>query len=159
VLVGGMAIPMSDRSGDYASMLVAERILGGATESRMFSVVRQQMGLSYGVGTFLEDGRLDDNSTLGLYAIYAPQNVEKVRAAIGEQVALAIDKGFTAEEVDNAKRALLEERRATRAQDAAVAGSLVSQAYLGRTWAFSADLDRRSARSRSTARTPRCAST
>ena len=51
---------------------------------------------------------------------------------------LALDKGFTAEEVDNAKRALLEERRSTRAQDAAVAGSLVSQAYLGRTWRLGA---------------------
>jgi zinc protease len=142
VLVGGMAIPMSDRSGDYAAMLVAERILGGATESRLFSVVRQRMGLSYGVGSFLDEGRLDDNSTFGLYAIYAPQNLEKVRAAIAEQVKLALDSGFTAEEVDNAKRALLEERRATRAQDAAVASSLTSQAYLGRTWAFSADLDR-----------------
>ncbi|MEO8487366.1 MAG: pitrilysin family protein [Betaproteobacteria bacterium] len=142
VLVGGMAIPLSDRSGDYAAMLVAERILGGATESRLFSVVRQKMGLSYGVGTFLDEGRLDDNSTLGLYAIYAPENVAKVEAAMAEQLKLALDSGFTAEEIDNAKKALLEERRATRAQDTAIAGSLVSQAMLGRTWAFSAELDR-----------------
>jgi len=142
VLVGGMAIPMSDRSPDYAAMIVAERILGGATESRLFTVVRQQMGLSYGVGTFLDEGRLDDNSTLGVYAIYAPQNLAKVRTAMSDQLNLALDKGFTAEEVDNAKRALLEERFATRAQDGAVAASLVAQSYLGRTWAFSADIDR-----------------
>jgi len=142
VLVGGMAIAMSDRSPDYAAMLVAERILGGAPESRLFTVVRQQMGLSYGVGSFLDEGRLDDNSTLGLYAIYAPENVARVKAAIADQVRLALDKGFTAEEVDNAKRALLEERFSARAQDGVVASSLVSQAYLGRTWQFSADIDR-----------------
>lgn len=142
VLVGGMAIPMSDRSPDYAAMLVAERILGGAPESRLFAVVRQQMGLSYGVGTFLDEGRLDDNSTLGLYAIYAPQNVARVKSAMADQVRLALDRGFTAEEVDNAKRALLEERFTARAQDGVVAASLVSQAYLGRTWQFSADVDR-----------------
>ena len=34
-----------------------------------------------------------------------------MRAAVAEQVKLALDKGFTADEVDNAKRALLEERR------------------------------------------------
>ena len=99
VLVGGMAIPMSDRSGDYAAMLVAERILGGAPSRACSRSSASSMGLSYGVGTFLEDGRLDDNSTLGLYAIYAPQNVEKVRAAVADQVKLALDKGFTAEEV------------------------------------------------------------
>ena len=142
VLVGGMAIPLSDRSADYAAMLVAERILGGASESRMFEVIRTKLGLSYGVGTWLDEGRLDDNSTLGMYAIYAPQNVAKVRAAVAEQLKLALDAGFTPEEVGNAKSALLEERRTTRAQDGAVAGSLVSQAYLGRTWAFSAEIDR-----------------
>ncbi len=61
---------------------------------------------------------------------------------MAEQLTLALDGGFTAEEVDNAKRAMLEERRTTRAQDGAVAGSLVAQAYLGRTWAFSAEIDR-----------------
>jgi zinc protease len=108
----------------------------------MFEVIRTKMGLSYGVGTWLDEGRLDDNSTLGLYAIYAPQNLAKVRAAVDEQLRLALDQGFTAEDVDNAKRALLEERRTTRAQDSAVASSLAAQAYLGRTWAFSADIDR-----------------
>ena len=108
----------------------------------MFEVIRTKLGLSYGVGTWLDEGRLDDNSTLGMYAIYAPQNVAKVRAAVAEQLKLALDAGFTPEEVGNAKSALLEERRTTRAQDGAVAGSLVSQAYLGRTWAFSAEIDR-----------------
>ena len=142
VLVGGLTLPLSDRSADYAAMLVAERILGGASESRLFEVVRTKMGLSYGVGTWLDEGRLDDNSTLGVYAIYAPENLAKVRDALAGQFKLALEGGFTAEEVDNAKRALLEERRSTRAQDGAVAGSLVSQAWLGRTWAFSADIDR-----------------
>jgi len=142
VLVGGMAIPMSDRAPDYPAMMIAERILGGATESRMFAVVRQKLGLSYGVGTWLDEGRLDDNSTFGVYAIYAPENLEKVRAAVSAEIAQALEKGYTEEEVENAKRAMLEERKSARAQDSTLAGSLVSQAFLGRTWAFSGDLDR-----------------
>lgn len=142
VLVGGMAIPMSDRAPDYPAMMVAERILGGATESRMFAVVRQKLGLSYGVGTWLDEGRLDDNSTFGVYAIYAPENLEKVRAAVSAEIAQALEKGYTEEEVENAKRAMLADRKSARAQDSTLAGSLVSQAFLGRTWAFSGDLDR-----------------
>ena len=57
-------------------------------------------------------------------------------------MAQALDRGYTGEEVENAKRALLEERRSASAQDATLAGALVSQAFLGRTWAFSGDLDR-----------------
>ncbi len=142
VLVGGMTIPMWDRSPDYPALLVAERILGGATESRMFSVVRTKLGLSYGVGTWLDEGRLDESSTFGVYAIYAPENLGKVRAAVAAEIAQALDRGYTGEEVENAKRALLEERKSARAQDATLAGALVSQAFLGRTWAFSGDLDR-----------------
>ncbi|MCK7495231.1 MAG: insulinase family protein [Comamonadaceae bacterium] len=41
----------------------------------------------------------------------------KVRAALDEELARALDAGFTADEVAAAKRALLEERRTNRAQD------------------------------------------
>jgi zinc protease len=65
-----------------------------------------------------------------------------VRAALDEQLWLALDMGFPAVLVHTATRALLVERPTTRAQDSAVASSLAAQAYLGRTWAFSADIDR-----------------
>jgi zinc protease len=142
MLIGGLAIPLSDRSPDFAATIVAERIFGGGLESRLFAVVRQQLGLSYGVGTFMEPGQFDANSTFGMYAIFAPENLAKVRDALTAQTKLALDKGFTAEEVANAKSALIEERKATRSQDGALAGGLVAQAWLGRTWAQSAEIDR-----------------
>ena len=49
--------------------------------------------------------------------------------------------GFTETEVADAKRALLQARRIARAQDASLAGGLVQQAYLGRTWEFAAKID------------------
>jgi zinc protease len=64
-----------------------------------------------------------------------------VRTALDEELARALDAGFTADEVAAAKRALLEERRTNRAQDGALVAALVGQAYLGRTFAESAKLD------------------
>ncbi|MFO1281547.1 MAG: pitrilysin family protein [Burkholderiales bacterium] len=142
VYVGGRSLALNDRSPDYAAMLVADRIFGSATESRLFAVVRQKLGLSYGVGTWLDEGRIDENSTLGFYAIFAPENLDKVRVAIADELKRALGEGFTAEEVANAKRALLEERKSARAQDGVLASALVSQAWLKRTWAESAELDR-----------------
>ena len=49
--------------------------------------------------------------------------------------------GFTEAEVAHAKRALLQARRIARAQDGALAGGLVNQAYLGRTWDYAAKID------------------
>jgi zinc protease len=61
--------------------------------------------------------------------------------ATAEEIARALEGGFTGEEIDAAKKAVLEERRITRAQDDALTGSLVAQEYLGRTWAESSKID------------------
>jgi len=78
---------------------------------------------------------------LGVYAIFPPQALGKVRTALDEEIARALASGFTTEEIAAAKRAILEERRASRAQDATLAAALTSQAFLGRTFAESAKLD------------------
>ncbi len=49
--------------------------------------------------------------------------------------------GFTEAEVNDAKRALLQARRISRAQDASLASGLVQQAYLGRTWDYAQKID------------------
>ena len=74
-----------------------------------------------------------------IYATFAPENRDKLRAAVAEELARAVKDGFTPAEVETAKRALLELRRNARAQDGAVVRGLMSQAYLDRTWAFAAE--------------------
>jgi zinc protease len=107
----------------------------------MFQRVRVHGGFSYAVGTAVQPASIDPNSTLVLYAIFAPQNLDNVRNATADEIARARTGGFTEQEVNAAKKALLEERQIARAQDEAVAGSLVSQEFLGRTWAESAKID------------------
>jgi len=141
-LFGRLSMPLNDQAADYASLLVANRVLGGDSDSRIFQRVRVKGGFSYAVGTVFQPSAIDENSALVLYAIFAPQNLGNVRTATAEEIARAREGGFTAQEIDAAKKAVLEERRITRAQDPAVAGALVSQEYLGRTWAESEKIDR-----------------
>jgi zinc protease len=123
-LFGRLSMPLNDRSADFASLVVANRILGGDSDSRIFQSVRVHGGLSYAVGTVLQPASIDENSTLALYAIFAPQNLDKVRATTAAEIARARDAGFTDQEVATARKALL-----------------VAQEYLGRTWAESARID------------------
>ena len=140
-MFGRLAMPLNDQSPDYASLLVANRVLGGDSDSRIFKRVRVRDGLSYSVGTAFQPASIDDNSLLVVYAIFAPQNLDKVRAATADELARARDGGFTDSEIATAKMAALEERRIARAQDEALTASLVSQEFLGRTWAESARID------------------
>jgi len=141
IIIGATAAQIRDVDPEYAALAVAERILGGGPESRIPSRLREKEGLSYSVGTYLQPGQIDDMGSFGVYAIFPPQALAKVRTALDEEIARALASGFTADEVAAAKRAVLEERRANRAQDATLAAALVSQAYLGRTFAESAKLD------------------
>ncbi|HEY1325316.1 MAG TPA: pitrilysin family protein [Casimicrobiaceae bacterium] len=141
-MISKLAVPLNDLAPDFASVVVANRILGGDVDSRLFERIRVKEGLSYGVGTQLTPARIDPNSQLLFYAIFAPQNLDKVKAAFSDVVTRARNEGYTAQEVDTAKKALLEERRIARAQDADLAGVLVTQAFLGRDWNETARQDK-----------------
>jgi zinc protease len=140
-MFGRLSMRLNDQSADYAALLVANRVLGGDSDSRIFQRIRVREGLSYAVGTAVQPASIDDNSTLALYAIFAPQNLAKVQQATAAEIARTREGGFEEREVTAAKKALLEERRIARAQDDVLAASLVQQEYLGRNWSESARID------------------
>ncbi len=140
-LIGREPMPLNDVSPDYPAMLVANFILGDSPTSRLWERVRQKDGLSYGVGSQFAPNSFEPNSRFVVYAIFAPENLDRVRRAMAEEMALALKNGFTDGEVANAKDALLQERRLGRNEDGSVAGSLANQSYLGRTWALSGQVD------------------
>jgi zinc protease len=122
-------------------MLVANFILGDSPTSRLWERLRQKEGLSYGVGSVFQPNSFEANSRFAVYAIFAPENLEKVRRGFAEEMAGALKDGFTDTEVKNAKEALMQERRLGRNEDGQVAGSLANQSFLGRTWSTSGQID------------------
>ncbi len=140
-LGGKLSVPLNDVSADYPALLVANQVLGANTDSRIFLRVRVHDGLAYSVGTTLEPSHIDLNTEFATYAIFAPQNLDKVKSGFSEEFARVMKDGFTSAEVDAAKRSLLEARRRPRADDAALIRALATQAWLGRTWKSSGDLD------------------
>src|SRR3546814_18086390 len=59
------------------------------------------------------------------YAIYAPQNRERLEKAIDEELARALKDGFTNEEIKDGVAALLNYRKLARAQDSVLASTWV----------------------------------
>jgi zinc protease len=76
------------------------------------------------------------------YSFFAQLNLPKVKAAFAEEMGRARNEGFTAQEIEAAKKALIEERRIARAQDAELASKLVTQDFLGRNWDDETRIDR-----------------
>ena len=141
VLTGELALPINDTSPDFAALRVANYILGGSPSSRLWERIRQREGLSYGVYSSLEPSSFEANTPLTVEAIFAPENLTRLRAALTEELARAVRDGFTDREVADAKKAILQERALSRAQDSGLASDLTRQAYLGRTFAYAGEID------------------
>ncbi|MDR2017210.1 MAG: insulinase family protein, partial [Burkholderiales bacterium] len=71
VLMGRLAMPITDTNPDFAALLVANQALGGSPEARLPNRIRTQDGLSYSVGSALQPASLDANSRFVFYAIFA----------------------------------------------------------------------------------------
>ncbi len=136
-----LALPLSDSHPDYAAFMLANRILGQDTGSRLWTRLREQEGLSYDVSSGVAWSSREANSPWQASAIFAPQNRPKVEAAVEQELARALKDGFTAQELDQARRGLLAVRRLSRSQDGNLAAALAANLDLDRTFAVSQQVD------------------
>lgn len=143
VLRAGIPVRMRDDHPDFPALVLANYLLGGTPDARLARRIREKEGLSYSVGSFFNAGSLDDKGDFGVYAIYAPQNREKVTGAVMEELRRALDAGFDRAEVEAAKKGLLQARQLARAQDGALAGRLLAYLVVGRTFAWDIALEKR----------------
>lgn len=136
--IAALPLRLKDDAPDYLPMLLVNEVLGGGVKSRLMDRLRQQEGISYGAGSRLRAGSFEDTGSLEMLAIYAPQNLDKLKAAVAEELARLVQDGLSAEELQDAKKALLEETRIGLAQDPDLAARLTGQLHTGRTMAFTA---------------------
>ncbi len=140
-LVLSQPMPISDLDPDYPALLLANHLLGGDAQARLWSRIRETEGLSYDVRSGVAWNPFEQNSRFVASAIFAPQNQPKVEAALMEEVARARRDGFSQAELDQGRSGLLNQRRLARAQDAALAGALGSNLYLNRDFALQQKTD------------------
>jgi zinc protease len=129
-------LALNDTHPDYPAMLVANHLLGGDANARLWARIREKDGLSYDVRSGVAWNSFEPASRWQASAIFAPQNQPKVEAALKEEVARALQDGFSQKELDEGRVGLLNQRRLGRAQDPAVAGALVNNLYLQRRFAL-----------------------
>ncbi len=138
--IAGVSLPLKDDAPDAQAVTLANRVFGGGgLKNRIIDRLRQKDGISYGAGSFLQLNPYDANSTLGLYAIYAPQNLAKLKAGVADEIARLVKDGVTETELADAKSGILQNNQIVRSQDGALTGALTGQLFQGRTMKFVAD--------------------
>jgi zinc protease len=142
VFMAGQNLQITDNDPAYPALIVANELLGGGfLNSRLATRIRQKEGLSYGVGSGLSVQALDRYGELLGFAIYAPQNVDRLAAAFTEEMQRMIGTGFTAQEVEAAKTGYLQQRLQSRSNDDELIVAMIAHRFAGRTIAFDQDLE------------------
>lgn len=141
--IAGMNLKLRDDNPDYPALVIGNYILGSAANSRLKTRIRENEGLSYGVGSGLNASSLDEDGGFTAYAIYAPENAGKLEAAFKDEIAKMLKDGFTAEELETAKKGYAQARQVSRAQDAELSGRLLSYLYIDRTLKWDAEFEQK----------------
>ena len=127
-----LTIRMRDDDANYPALVLVNHIVS----SRLYDRIRQQEGLSYAVGSNFSAKSIDEFALFFGYAIFAPENADRVVSAFREEVDRALERGFTAEEVETARRGYLDGAQRQRSSDEAVASILNEYLSLDRTMEF-----------------------
>jgi zinc protease len=134
VFAAGMNIKLDENDPDFAAMMVGNNILGGGgLSSRLADRIRQKEGLSYGVGSYVQVDPIVKSGAFGAYAIYAPENVEKLEKAFTEEMEKILKDGITEKELADAKKSMLQARMVGRSDDQQLVGRLDKYLYFNRT--------------------------
>ncbi len=142
--VAVQTLPISQSHPDYPALVLGNYMLGGGfLNSRLATRIRQNDGLSYGVGSQLSASAIDDRGTFFSYAIYNPENREALEKAFREEIDKVRESGFTAEEIQAAKSGWKQNEAVSRAQDDSMASTLSNNAYLDRTMEWDKEMEER----------------
>lgn len=133
MFIGLQSLPIGSDHPDYpALMLVGELLGGGFLNSRLADRIRDQEGLSYGVGGRFEASDLDQQGSFVSFAMFAPQNRDRLVEVMFEELNKVIDDGFSQEEIEAVRAGYLKELELGRSSDPALNGLLNTNLYLDR---------------------------
>ena len=99
----GQTVELSESSEDYLSLMMGIYILGGIFSARLMQTVRDEQGLTYGIGSTLAGCSYGINGHWHTWGTFAPDLVDKGIASTLEQIKKWYDNGISKQELDAKK--------------------------------------------------------
>ncbi len=142
--LAGMTTEVSDSDPDYAALAIGNFLLGEAPlSSRISNRIRGKDGLSYGAGSNISASPVEKTGVMILFAITNPKNLDKVDAAMSEEVSKFLKEGVSASELEDAKKAWIAAKKGDRTNDRALAAQLSGALYAKRDMRYYDNLEKK----------------
>ncbi len=126
MLLGGINLNISRKHPDYPAALMANELLGGGAflSSRIPQRLRENEGMSYGAGSFMNVEYKYNTGNWGLYAMFNPLYKGRLDSALHQEVDKAIRGGFTQDELSKSIASWQEQNKASLGSNENLAGIL-----------------------------------
>jgi zinc protease len=144
--MSGLLLGLTDAAPDYPALVLGNYVLGGSAKSRLWERLRQKEGLSYSVGSEFSADSQDKYASFMISLICNPKNIDKADGAVAEELDQILKGGIKAEELAEAQKSYLQDKKVERSSDAALASLLQDGLFLDRTFAYQAELEKKIAR-------------
>ncbi len=139
ISIGVLSFEGSQVHEDYAALQVASSIFGGGVlNSRITTRLRQNDGISYGAGGYVnvDADPKDKKSAIVVYAIYGPENAAKVQKGFREEIVRYIEDGITEQELKVAVTNWVQGQSVSRAKDNELSNTINNNLYYDRDMLF-----------------------
>jgi len=126
IVLGAININVSEKHPDFPAMYMANELLGGGAflSSRIPQRLRENEGMSYGAGTFMNSNYNYDYTNWGVYAIFNPLYKGRLDSALQQEIDKARTGGFTKEELEKSKISWLEQNKSSLGMNSFLANQL-----------------------------------
>ncbi len=126
MMLAGMNLNISRKHPDYPAILMSNELLGGGAflSSRIPQRLRENEGMSYGAGSFINVQYKYNTGSWGVYAFFNPIYKGRLDSALKQEVDKAIKGGFTADELSKSKNSWIEQNKTTLGSNENLAGIL-----------------------------------
>src|SRR5690606_34124650 len=134
--LASLPVKIQDNDPRFAALYLANYLLGASETSRLWNRVRVQDGLSYNVRSQFDASAYEPNGDWQIYAIFAPENAERLRTAIDSELERVFKEGFSEQEVKDGIDSLLKLRRLARTRDGVLASAWIGYMQSDRSFAW-----------------------
>jgi zinc protease len=142
VLIASLGFPMRDTHPDFVALELAGHMIGGGfLSSRLSDRIRNEEGLSYAVAGGMNAHPIDENGSFFAFAMFAPENRDRLEEVLAEELEKIVTEGFSDEELESAKTGFLQQRVVGRSDDGALASLLSAGLYFDRDFHWQAERD------------------
>ena len=99
----GQSIGIDEEHEDYYALMMGVYILGGNFSARLMQTVRDEQGLTYGIGSSISGLKFGLDGYWTTWGTFAPQLIDKGKEATLEQIQIWYNNGITKDELEAKK--------------------------------------------------------